>query len=148
MSDGDQQQSERSGMSTGLLVTLIVAGVIGVPCVLGCGGCLVWGLIAPTVRSAGQAAREKQEGPTVEVITIYAPIEEVICATDPGFLDSSPLIAPARFVRVRAGTECVRVGFGGMVSKLYWRLTPDGKQMVYVYDDQFKARWRAVRTMK
>lgn len=140
---GDEAEVRR-GMSTPALLALIFGGVVGVPCVLMCGGCLLWTIAVP-IRSA---APQRQVAPKVQEVAIYAPTVEVICATDPDFLDSSPLIAPARFVRIQPGTELVREGFGGMLSKLYWRLTPDGKQHVYVYDDQFKRQWREVRQIK
>ena|GEM_PF-719304 len=87
---------------------------------------------------------EKQSNRVVEPPEIFVATRDLVCATDPKFLDSSALVAPARFLRVEAGTKLVRVGFGGMFSKLYWELSAGSSQRIYVYKDDFNRNFELV----
>ena len=118
----DRGNPGKRGMSTATILLLVLGLAVVVPCVLACGGCLLFVVVAPT------RTPQRVSAPVSTEVTVYTPISEVVCATDPDFLDSSPLVAPARFVRVQPGTELLRVGFGGMFDKLYWELTADGRQ--------------------
>jgi len=71
-----------------------------------------------------------------KTITIYTARKDMVCATDPDFLNSSALMSPANFVRVKKGTELLCVGSGGVFSHLYFKMT-NGTQAVYVYREQF-----------
>jgi hypothetical protein len=92
---------------------------------------------------------ENQKSPTKSEVAVYAAEEEVICATGASFLDSSPLLSPANFIRVPAGTELIVCGFGNVFhGRLYWELTSDGTNRIYVYDDILKDKFRAVHKAK
>ena len=89
-----------------------------------------------------------KEANKVESITFYTPIEEITCATDPKFLDSSPLVSPANFVRVTPGTRLARVSFGGAFSgKMYYALSAGGEERIYVYRNTFESRFREAGTL-
>lgn len=104
------------------------------------------GLMVPKPKPGQQAPPAATEPKDFDV---YSPIEEIVCAIDPAFLDSSALVSPATFVRVGPDTELVKVGAGGLFSgKMYWELSAGGRTKIYVYRHVFDQRFRLVRTVK
>ncbi|MCY2991623.1 MAG: hypothetical protein NTY19_27680 [Planctomycetota bacterium] len=96
------------------------------------------------IPSSNEPERPAQK--PVNTYPVYTATSEVFCATAPAFLDSSPLIAPARFLLIEPGTNLFIAGFGGLTGKAYWELQAgcqieaggsfSGGKTVYVYQDQ------------
>ena len=121
---------------------------VAVLCGLGIVCAMLVGAVLVIVTSPNSRQSSAADSSEREPVDVYTPIETVICATDEDFLDSSPLISPARFVRVEPGTELLIVGFGGVFDKLYWKLANGGREHIYVYRDQLDTRFRVVRTIE
>ncbi len=83
------------------------------------------------------------------MVARYRVLELDGLAIDADFLDSSPLVAPARFVRVLKGTELITIGAGGVFfGDLYWQLSASGGESIYVYNKQLKRDFRVVRAIR